>query len=191
MALTQETWPSSNRAPIGASLKRMKGRKRALVSLIAFAILMTASMQFLSRSKQIIAVPAICVAMIFVIAMALNSRRADGPRGSIGKSGPDYAAVAAHIDQIEQEMKRVGLWQEKPLAPEQYNFTQAFAMDTMSYDQWLQFIFVPRVKEIIRTEGSFPASSSVGAQAVREFDTYPDSERLITLLSEFDGLFRG
>src|SRR5215469_12765383 len=105
------------------------------------------------------------------------------------KAGPDYEVVAAKLGEIEQEMKRVGLWQEQPLKPEQYNFSKAFAMDTMSYDQWLQFIFVPRVKEIISTRGKFPASSSVGAQAVREFDTYRNAERLITLLSEFDRLF--
>jgi uncharacterized protein YqcC (DUF446 family) len=127
--------------------------------------------------------------MIFVFAMALRPRSSGGG-GSVGRSAPGYTTVAAKLDQIEQEMRRVGLWQEKPLAPDQYNFTQAFAMDTMSYDQWLQFVFVPRVREIIRTEGRFPASSSVGAQAVREFDTYPDAERLIALLSEFDSLFR-
>ena len=102
---------------------------------------------------------------------------------------PDYRVVAAKADEIEREMKRAGLWQDKPLAPEQYNFTRAFGMDTMSYDQWLQFVFLPRVREIISTEGTFPASSSVGAQAVREFDGYPKAEALITLLCEFDGLF--
>jgi uncharacterized protein YqcC (DUF446 family) len=75
------------------------------------------------------------------------------------------------------------------LRSEQYEFRQAFAMDTMAFSQWLQFIFVPRVKEIIAESGQFPAQSMVGAQAVREFDTQPNAGRLVELLSEFDALF--
>lgn len=93
------------------------------------------------------------------------------------------------IDEIEAEMKRSGLWQSEPLKPEQLNFRQAFAMDTMAFSQWLQFIFVLKVREAIAAN-RFPSSSSVGAQAVREFDTVPNASRLTTLLSEFDALFR-
>lgn len=154
--------------------------------MIAMVILATGCMRLLSPSQQAIAIPLICVVMIFAFAMALGSGGAGRP---LRNGGPDYRVVAAKIDEIEQEMKRVGLWQEAPLAPEQYEFTRAFGMDTMSYDQWLQFVFLPRVREIISTRSKFPTSSSVGAQAVREFDTYPNAERLISLLSEFDTLF--
>src|SRR5215216_345513 len=53
---------------------------------------------------------------------------------------PTYEAVAAKIAEIESEMKRIGMWQSAPLEPERYNFTQAFAMDTMAFSQWLQFV---------------------------------------------------
>jgi uncharacterized protein YqcC (DUF446 family) len=165
------------------------GRKRSVICLIALAVLATVFGQFLSRSQQIIIIPALCVAMIFAFAMALGSGGGSAGGSTIGRHGPDHRVVAAKLNEIELEMKRVGLWQEKPLAPEQYNFTSAFAMDTMTYDQWLQFVFLPRVRQIITTRGQFPESSSVGAQAVREFDTYPDARGLIALLSEFDRLF--
>jgi uncharacterized protein YqcC (DUF446 family) len=62
-------------------------------------------------------------------------------------------------------------------------------MDTMAFSQWLQFIFVPRVREIIESRGQFPTRSMVGAQAVREFDSDPEASRLVDLLCEFDRLF--
>jgi uncharacterized protein YqcC (DUF446 family) len=96
--------------------------------------------------------------------------------------------VAAQLDRIEAEMKASGLWQDEPLKPEQLQFSEAFAMDTMVFEQWLQFVFVPRVREAV-AENSFPDSSSVGAQAVREFDTVPQANELVVLLSEFDALF--
>jgi uncharacterized protein YqcC (DUF446 family) len=61
-------------------------------------------------------------------------------------------------------------------------------MDTMSFTQWLQFVFIPKVKEAAKAN-QFPAKSQVGTQAVRELDTVPTASRLVTLLSEFDDLF--
>jgi len=101
---------------------------------------------------------------------------------------PLQQKVSRYADEIEDEMRSIGMWQDQPLRPEQLNFKQAFGMDTMTFTQWLQFVFLPRVRESVAAN-SFPSGSSVGAQAVREFDGYPEADRLITLLSEFDALF--
>jgi uncharacterized protein YqcC (DUF446 family) len=98
-------------------------------------------------------------------------------------------AVAAQVDQIEAELRRIGMWQEAPLPDEAYEFNQAFAMDTMAFSQWLQFVFLPRVRSLIEEGGDFPAGSEVAVQAVREFDGHPDAGQLLTLLSDFDDLF--
>jgi len=100
-----------------------------------------------------------------------------------------FHEVQTKFDSIVREMKNSGLWQDQPLAPEQYNFNRAFGMDTMAYSQWLQFIFIPRVAELLRTAGEFPSSSSVGAQAIREFDGCSEAQGLVTLLCEFDSIF--
>ena len=97
-------------------------------------------------------------------------------------------AVVRYADRIEAEMRSIGFWQNEPLRPEQMEFTQAFAMDTMAFTQWLQFVFLPRVREAAAAN-QFPSSSSVGTQAVREFDGNPEAGDLITLLAEFDALF--
>lgn len=94
---------------------------------------------------------------------------------------PSYAEVSRLLDQIEQEMRVSGFWQQEPLKPQQYNFQMAFS-------QWLQFIFIPRVREIIAAQGQFPNTSQVAVQAAREFDAVPKTSRLLTLLSEFDAL---
>jgi uncharacterized protein YqcC (DUF446 family) len=102
--------------------------------------------------------------------------------------------VTAKIAEIEDEIKAVGLWQGEPLRAEQYDFHKAFAMDTMTFAQWLQFVFIPRVKAIVEAGGGFPSKSEVGAQAFREFVMWPscgdvDTERLLKLLNEFDSMF--
>lgn len=102
---------------------------------------------------------------------------------------PKAEKVLEKLGEIEAEMRQIGWWQNEPLKPEQYQFHTAFAMDTMSFSQWLQFVFIPKVKEAAKAN-QFPAKSQVGAQAVREFDTIPDASRLVTLLIEFDALFQ-
>ena len=97
--------------------------------------------------------------------------------------------MAAQLDAIEAELRRAGFWQDAPLPEEAYDFSRAFGADTMTYAQWLQFVFVPRVRELVAARGQFPASSSVGAQAVREFDGDDRASALVTLLSDFDVLF--
>lgn len=96
--------------------------------------------------------------------------------------------VIRYADLIEAEIRRIGYWQTQPLRPEQMQFTQAFAMDTMTFAQWLQFVFLPRAREAAASN-QLPRSSSVGTQAVREFDGDLNTNRLVTLLSEFDALF--
>ncbi len=96
--------------------------------------------------------------------------------------------VAKIRSELEEEMKRSGYWSQGDLSEEAYHFRQAFAMDTMAFPQWLQFILIPRVDEILGKNGSFPTESMVAAQAVREFDGDDNAGQLVSLLSQFDAL---
>ena len=101
---------------------------------------------------------------------------------------PEQKTVLSKLEQIQAEMLRIGMWEEIPLEPEQYDFRAAFAGDTMTFAQWLQFIFIPNVKGAAAS-GKFPASSQVGVRASREFDGMNEASGLVTLLNEFDALF--
>ena len=101
---------------------------------------------------------------------------------------PDPRIVLEKLDLIETEMRKIGVWQSEPLEPDQYDFRAAFAGDTMTFSQWLQFIFIPNVKIAVEN-GKFPSSSQVAAQAVREFDGMDEASNLVAILSEFDALF--
>lgn len=112
-----------------------------------------------------------------------RTRRTNADAGDSGTGTGKFA-------EVEEEMKRIGYWQNDPLRPEQYQFRMAFAMDTMAFSQWLQFIFIPRVKSMLETGEKFPRDSQNGAQAAREFDGDDNAQGLVTLLSEFDEIIR-
>lgn len=101
-----------------------------------------------------------------------------------------YELAAQNLDAIEQEMKNIGYWQAEPISKDAYDFEEAFASDTMTFSQWLQFILVPNVRLLIGRKGNFPKSSDVGIVAVKEFDGDGKASKLVSLLNEFDAIFR-
>lgn len=100
-----------------------------------------------------------------------------------------YAVAAKMADEIEAEMKRIAIWQTEPLPKEKQVVTTAFGIGSISFEQWLQFVFLSRVREIIGTRGAFPPSSSVSVQAYREWVMYGSggtTDKLLKKLREFD-----
>jgi uncharacterized protein YqcC (DUF446 family) len=97
-----------------------------------------------------------------------------------------YQSAAAFADRIEQELRNLGVWRAEPLPETAYDSQQAFFADTMTFYQWLQFVLLSRVREIVEARGQFPDQSSVGAYAVRELDGADEAAALVTALCEFD-----
>lgn len=57
--------------------------------------------------------------------------------------------IADHLLLIERELHVQGWWSEQPPSPEALASTVPFAVDSMNFDQWLQWIFLPRMKVIL------------------------------------------
>jgi len=64
----------------------------------------------------------------------------------------------------------------------------AFGIETMGFEQWIQFVLIERIHQIVNEEGEFPSESNVGVYAIRVFDTDPWAGDLTRLLSELDAL---
>ena len=97
-----------------------------------------------------------------------------------------YQGAASYAERIEQELRSIGAWQAEPPPPEAFQSRRAFFGDTMSFYQWLQFVLLPRVREIVSSRGTFPRESSVGAYAIREMDGVDEASGLVGILCEFD-----
>jgi uncharacterized protein YqcC (DUF446 family) len=106
---------------------------------------------------------------------------------------PNTELIAKKIAEIEAEMKKIRLWQDEDLPAEKYENPGFFGIGSMSFVQWLQFIFIPTVKRTMASGEEFPDESQVALQAIKEFVAWPaydaDTEDLVKLLEEFDDLF--
>jgi uncharacterized protein YqcC (DUF446 family) len=105
------------------------------------------------------------------------------------ESPSKYDKAAQAIQRIELELKKIGWWQAEALPEAAFHFEKAFAGDTMTFSQWLQFILIPRVRGLIENRGEFPGQSQVGTQAIREFDGCVEANDLVDLLCRFDRIF--
>jgi uncharacterized protein YqcC (DUF446 family) len=96
--------------------------------------------------------------------------------------------IREKLSEIEAEMRRVGLWQDEPLPREAYDYTLAFARDTMAFHQWLQFVFIPQVIEMVENYAELPKKSEVAITASQALEGWDKGDRLVELLREFDEL---
>jgi uncharacterized protein YqcC (DUF446 family) len=102
---------------------------------------------------------------------------------------PDsYEKASRLIESIEMELKRLNRWSEQPLPPEKFENMGPFGSHTMAFEQWIQFVLLPRLEEIVRTQGEFPRESKLAVYAVRQFDGDPDTDNLQELLYQLDEL---
>lgn len=97
-----------------------------------------------------------------------------------------HLEVHNRIEEIQRAMRELGIWQSELMPPDALEFELPFGADKLTFGQWLQFVFVPRVKAVVAAKGDFPNSSSVGTQAVRELDGLAGGDRLVELLCDFD-----
>jgi len=99
--------------------------------------------------------------------------------------------VTRHVDLVEQAMRGFGMWSPHPPPAGVKELKAPFGMDVLTLDQWLQYVFVPNVREACKSV-SLPESSEVGQQAFREWCMHgegPDGvEKLVDLLYELDDL---
>ena len=101
--------------------------------------------------------------------------------------------IAQQLLLIERELRVLGLWSVDSPAPEALASVEPFCVDTLRFEQWLQWIFLPRMKQLLEAGAALPSVSGIqpmaeqvygGGQAVK-------ARGLIRLLGEFDRLLVG
>lgn len=97
--------------------------------------------------------------------------------------------IADHLLLIERELHVQGWWSEQHPSAEALASVVPFAVDSMSFEQWLQWIFLPRMRHILEHGLALPNASGILVMAETVYSNKPDESReLRRLLAEFDQL---
>lgn len=103
---------------------------------------------------------------------------------------PVYAhQVADRLLAIEIQLRQMNCWQSEPLAAEKYLSSEPFCLDTMSFEQWLQFVLVARLKQLVEDDQPLPTVSGVAPMAEEHYrSSSGPGQTLIRELAELDKL---
>lgn len=93
---------------------------------------------------------------------------------------------------IEQELKNLSLWsygREKPI-DSAFESVTPFCMDTMEFNQWLEFVLIPKMKEILKEQRKLPENVLIHTYAQEIYrGRWQEYKELIKILMEFDKIF--
>jgi uncharacterized protein YqcC (DUF446 family) len=78
-------------------------------------------------------------------------------------------------------MKDAGVWDTQRPPDSAFQNMGAFGINTMPFTDWLRWVFVPNVERLITSNGPWPTSSQVSAQAA--YISSPRERRTLTSLT--------
>lgn len=91
--------------------------------------------------------------------------------------------------QIEIELRELDAWEFESPPEEAFESTRPFCLDTMEFTQWLQFVFLDRMKNLVEAGHRLPSVSGMAPMAEEHFRGCEESGRnLIRALEEMDRL---
>lgn len=97
--------------------------------------------------------------------------------------------LTALLQALEGELRRQGRWDQRPPPQAALESDQPFAVDTLSFDQWLQWILLPRLGDLLRRQLPLPANCAMGPMAEEVYVEDGDRGlRIIAILVEIDAL---
>lgn len=98
-------------------------------------------------------------------------------------------AVADQLLLIERELRVLGWWEEIPPSLNALSSREPFCVDTLEFGQWLQWIFLPRMKAILEQDLPLPAASGILEMAQMAYAAQAqETHGLRQALAEFDRL---
>ncbi|MDX1725812.1 MAG: YqcC family protein [Pseudomonas sp.] len=101
-------------------------------------------------------------------------------------------AIAQQLLLIERELRLHGWWDEQAPSDQALASQQPFCVDTLSFEQWLQWIFLPRMKYLLESGAALPEACGIQPMAEQVYGGRSEpAQALIRLLGEFDRLICG
>ncbi|MCY4044523.1 MAG: YqcC family protein [Cellvibrionales bacterium] len=71
--------------------------------------------------------------------------------------------VSQLLDKLEQVLRAQDLWTVESPSEEALMSQEPFAVDQMDFNEWLQWLFIPRVKMLIEEQIPLPKGANLSA----------------------------
>lgn len=100
--------------------------------------------------------------------------------------------LAQQLLLIERELRVQGWWQIESPSAQALASQEPFCVDSLAFEQWLQWIFLPRMKHLLENGAALPRVSGIQPMAEQVYgERSVQAKELVRLLGEFDRLIGG
>jgi uncharacterized protein YqcC (DUF446 family) len=97
--------------------------------------------------------------------------------------------IAAQLIELEAGLRQLGLWSGDVRSPESLVSAQPFAVDVLEMEQWLQYVFLPTLYNLLKQDAPMPEQCAVAPMAEETLGKKPIACRaLIATLRDLDRL---
>ena len=100
-----------------------------------------------------------------------------------------HKEVEILIIKLEQSLREAMLWSSSIPSNQALQSMVPFAFDSMAFEQWLQFIFIPKMSELIRTEKALPTNLELLPMAEQSLGAEGYQSRVIEVIKQIDLVF--
>lgn len=93
------------------------------------------------------------------------------------------------MNQLETALKKSQLWDDEQPSLEQLSSCEPFCVDTLRFEQWLQWIFIPKMSQIVATPNfnGLVHRSDIHTMSDYAFRDYPqDTKKINQLIKQLD-----
>ena len=95
--------------------------------------------------------------------------------------------ISQLLKEIEQELRLLGLWSETAPSKNALASSEPFCVDTLSLSEWLQWILIPRMQQLLSAGLPLPGNCNIHAMAEESFKPLTqDCSSLLILIKRFD-----
>ncbi len=95
--------------------------------------------------------------------------------------------LAELLNALQDAMLAAGLWQQQRPCEQALASQQPFAIDSLMFEQWLQFILIEKLRSLLEQNVALPSAMAVSPMAEQVF-TSPchKTQKVLTIIQRID-----
>ena len=100
-----------------------------------------------------------------------------------------YQRLSDMLKTLEEDLQGEELWLAQAPSDDALSSVEPFAVDTLTFIQWLQFLFLPQIKQICQEANELPAVCSIAPMAEEYFKSIQiTGDTIVSQLTQIDQL---
>ncbi len=90
------------------------------------------------------------------------------------------------LEQLASELKRAALWQTESPDRSALQSQQPFAIDTLEPQQWLQWIFIPKMQALLEAKMRLPSGFEMSPYFEQVWANQSENQAVLNVIKKID-----